>query len=156
MSEAAVPVESKNKLLTPFNVIGGIIVIVALGIAAVRFAKGLGAVTNLNDDFPWGLWIGFDVLCGVALAAGGYTLAATVHIFRLKQYRPPDTPPSDPDRVPRLLLRCGSSTRGPRASLADRLSGLLHVRGRLGDVLSCMACVSLSHVSIHRIRARHH
>ena len=68
--------------------IGGLIVIVAVGIAVVRFTKGLGAVTNLNDEFPWGLWIGFDVLCGVALAAGGYTLAAAVHIFRLKQYRP--------------------------------------------------------------------
>jgi len=88
MSGAAVPVESKNKLLTPFNVIGGLFVIVAFGIAVVRFTKGLGAVTNLNDEFPWGLWIGFDVLCGVALAAGGYTIAAAVHIFRLKQYRP--------------------------------------------------------------------
>ncbi len=56
--------------------------------AYLRFVHGLGAATNLSDKFPWGLWIGFDVLCGVGLAAGGFTLAATVHIFNLKRYEP--------------------------------------------------------------------
>ncbi len=56
--------------------------------AYVRFVHGLGASTNLTDQFPWGLWIGFDILCGVGLAAGGFTLAATVHIFNLKRYEP--------------------------------------------------------------------
>ena len=56
--------------------------------AWVRFYHGLGAATNLSDQFPWGLWIGFDVLCGVGLAAGGFTLAATVHLFNLKRYEP--------------------------------------------------------------------
>ena len=54
----------------------------------VRFALGLGRSTNLNDQFPWGLWIGFDVLCGVMLAAGGVTLTAAVHIFNIKRLRP--------------------------------------------------------------------
>jgi len=54
----------------------------------LRFFKGLGASTNLSDRFPWGIWIGFDVLCGVGLAAGGFTLAATVHIFNIKQFKP--------------------------------------------------------------------
>jgi len=54
----------------------------------LRFWGGLGASTNLSDQFPWGIWIGFDVLCGVGLAAGGFTLAATVHIFNIKSYRP--------------------------------------------------------------------
>lgn len=54
----------------------------------VRFVYGLGAATNLSDQFPWGMWIGFDVLCGVGLAAGGFTLMAIVHIFNLKKYRP--------------------------------------------------------------------
>jgi len=49
---------------------------------------GLGAVTNLNDQFPWGIWIGFDVLCGVGLAAGGFTLVAVVHIFNVERYKP--------------------------------------------------------------------
>lgn len=56
--------------------------------AIIRFSRGLGATTNLNDATPWGLWIGFDLFAGVALAAGGFTLAATVHIFQLEKYRP--------------------------------------------------------------------
>jgi len=54
----------------------------------VRFTQGLGRSTNLNDQFPWGIWIGFDVLCGVMLAAGGFTLTAAVHIFNIKRLRP--------------------------------------------------------------------
>ncbi|HWR34415.1 MAG TPA: Ni/Fe-hydrogenase cytochrome b subunit [Clostridia bacterium] len=62
-------------------------VIMALGTYAlfVRFTQGLGASTNLTDQFPWGIWIGFDVLCGVMLAAGGFTLTAAVHIFNIKR-----------------------------------------------------------------------
>jgi Ni/Fe-hydrogenase subunit HybB-like protein len=56
--------------------------------ALLRFIKGLGAATNLSDQFPWGLWIGFDVLCGVGLAAGGFTLAAIVYVFHLERFRP--------------------------------------------------------------------
>jgi Ni/Fe-hydrogenase subunit HybB-like protein len=54
----------------------------------LRFTQGLGRATNLNDQFPWGIWIGFDVLCGVMLAAGGFTLTAAVHIFNIKRLRP--------------------------------------------------------------------
>jgi Ni/Fe-hydrogenase subunit HybB-like protein len=53
----------------------------------VRFAFGLGAATNLSDNFPWGLWIGFDVLCGVGLAAGGFVVAAAVYVFHLDDYK---------------------------------------------------------------------
>ncbi len=77
-----------KKLFTPFNLISGLIVLVGLVLIGIRLAKGLGAVTNLSQTTPWGLWIGFDVMSGVALAAGGYTLATTVHIFGLKKYEP--------------------------------------------------------------------
>jgi Ni/Fe-hydrogenase subunit HybB-like protein len=53
----------------------------------VRFAFGLGAATHLSDKFPWGLWIGFDVLCGVGLAAGGFVVAAAVYVFHLDDYK---------------------------------------------------------------------
>jgi formate dehydrogenase iron-sulfur subunit len=46
-----------------------------------RYATGLGAATNLSDGYPWGLWIGFDILAGIALAAGGFVMAGTVHLF---------------------------------------------------------------------------
>ena len=55
-------------------------------ITALRFTKGLGAVTNLSDNNPWGMWIAFDLLCGVALAAGGYTTSTAVYVFGLKRY----------------------------------------------------------------------
>ncbi len=61
-----------------------------VGTAAVlawfRFTRGLGVTTNLSDGAPWGMWIGFDVLAGVALAAGGFVMAAVVHIFHRHQY----------------------------------------------------------------------
>lgn len=64
--------------------------ILASGVWAtwIRFAGGLGASTNLSDEFPWGLWVGFDVLCGVMLAAGGFTLTAAVHIFNIERFKP--------------------------------------------------------------------
>ncbi|MEW6200874.1 MAG: NrfD/PsrC family molybdoenzyme membrane anchor subunit [bacterium] len=57
-------------------------------VAIARFMRGLGATTALSDRTPWGLWIGFDVVSGVALAAGGFILAGAVYIFHLEKYRP--------------------------------------------------------------------
>jgi Ni/Fe-hydrogenase subunit HybB-like protein len=54
----------------------------------IRAVYGLGAATNLTDRFPWGLWKGFNVLTGIGLGAGGFTVAATVHILNLKRYKP--------------------------------------------------------------------
>ena len=64
--------------------------IMAAGVYAtvLRFTRGLGASTNLSDQFPWGIWVGFDVLCGVMLAAGGFTLMAAVHIFHIERFKP--------------------------------------------------------------------
>lgn len=60
----------------------------AMGITITRFFFGLAYVTNLSDEFPWGLWIGFDVVSGVALAAGGFVVAGIVHVFNIKRYEP--------------------------------------------------------------------
>ncbi len=57
-----------------------------LAVAVARYVFGLGATTNLSDAVPWGLWIGFDVMSGVALAAGGFVITATVYIFKLEKY----------------------------------------------------------------------
>lgn len=75
-----------RSLATPGNFIIAVILCVGGPLTILRFTQGLGVATNLNNDYPWGLWIGFDVLCGVALAAGGFCLAATVHIFGVKEY----------------------------------------------------------------------
>ncbi len=54
----------------------------------VRFTQGLGAATHLSDRYPWGLWIGFDILCGVGLAAGGFAITTAVYILHLEKLRP--------------------------------------------------------------------
>ena len=74
--------------LRPGHVLTAFIFAAGLYATVLRFSGGLGASTNLSDRFPWGLWIGFDVLCGVMLAAGGFTLMAAVHIFNAKRFRP--------------------------------------------------------------------
>ncbi|NIN10165.1 MAG: Ni/Fe-hydrogenase cytochrome b subunit, partial [Gemmatimonadales bacterium] len=58
------------------------------GLIAYRFALGLGAVTNLSDGYPWGLWIGIDILVGIALASGGFVTAGLVHIFGGRRFHP--------------------------------------------------------------------
>ncbi|HKJ03776.1 MAG TPA: Ni/Fe-hydrogenase cytochrome b subunit [Longimicrobiales bacterium] len=76
-----------DRLTTLKSVLWALVGVLA-AVTVVRFAHGLGAVTHLSDAAPWGLWIGFDVMSGVALAAGGFVLAATVYVFGLERYRP--------------------------------------------------------------------
>ncbi len=71
-----------------WTVVSALLVVATAAIAYVRYTRGLGAVTHLSDSFPWGLWIGFDVLCGVGLAAGGFAVTASVHIFHLEDFKP--------------------------------------------------------------------
>ncbi|MGD9368377.1 MAG: Ni/Fe-hydrogenase cytochrome b subunit [Desulfobacteraceae bacterium] len=82
--EAAAPVE--EKFLTP-----GVMVLMALmgiggAFVVARFLYGIGAVSNLSNQYPWGIWIGIDVASGVALAAGGFTTGAIAYVFNREQY----------------------------------------------------------------------
>lgn len=72
---------------TFWKVISVLIITMGLISTYIRFSQGLGATTNLHDRVPWGLWIGFDFI-GVGLAAAGFTIAATVHIFNIHKYEP--------------------------------------------------------------------
>jgi Ni/Fe-hydrogenase subunit HybB-like protein len=74
--------------ITFWRVVLALLLIAGAYATVLRFVRGLGASTNLTDAFPWGLWIGFDVMCGVMLAAGGFTLTAAVYIFNLKKFKP--------------------------------------------------------------------
>lgn len=82
--EKPAPVEKK------FFTVGVMILILltlnGIVFLAGRFLFGLGAVTNLDNQYPWGLWIGVDVAAGVALAAGGFTSAALGHIMHREEY----------------------------------------------------------------------
>lgn len=84
--ESINPVPIKHKFFTPGVFILIIIALNGLVFLMGRFFFGLGAVTNLNNQYPWGLWIGVDVAAGVALAAGGFTTAALGHIMHKDEY----------------------------------------------------------------------
>ena len=76
----------RGKWLTPFNVISIPIIIVGVVILYFRFTQGLGSVTNLSQQFPWGFWIGFDVVTGVAFAGGAYVITFVVYVMRVDKY----------------------------------------------------------------------
>ncbi|NCS87666.1 MAG: polysulfide reductase [Ignavibacteria bacterium CG2_30_36_16] len=80
------PVPIKHKFFTPGVIALVIIALNGLVFLMGRFFFGLGAVTNLNNQYPWGLWIGVDVAAGVALAAGGFTTAALGHVMHREEY----------------------------------------------------------------------
>ncbi|HSP15760.1 MAG TPA: Ni/Fe-hydrogenase cytochrome b subunit [Thermoanaerobaculia bacterium] len=73
--------------ITFWKVLFVVIMVVGMYSTYLRFFKGLGASTNLSDEFPWGLWVGFDCLCGIMLAAGGFTLMTPVQVFNLDKFR---------------------------------------------------------------------
>ncbi|HER08823.1 MAG TPA: hypothetical protein ENO20_07940 [Bacteroides sp.] len=76
----------RGKIFTPFNIISFPIILLGLVLIIIRFAKGIGSITNLTQEVPWGLWIGFDVITGVAFAGGAYVITFIVYILNVKKY----------------------------------------------------------------------
>jgi octaheme c-type cytochrome (tetrathionate reductase family) len=76
----------KKPFFTPGTFVLMIFMAIGFAFGISRLFTGLETVTNLNDSYPWGIWIAIDVACGVALAAGGFTTAALVDIFGGKKY----------------------------------------------------------------------
>lgn len=72
--------------LTPGVIVLLLLALNGLAFLAVRLFSGIGAVTNLNNQYPWGIWIGIDVASGVALAAGGFVTAALGHLMNREEY----------------------------------------------------------------------
>lgn len=64
------------------------IVLVGTPVAAIRFTQGLGAVTNLTDAYPWGLWKAFNVVAGIAIGGVGFTTMGLVYVLGVKEFRP--------------------------------------------------------------------
>ena len=71
----------------PFLVLAALAVVASSSSSTATLA-GLGAVTNLSDGYPWGLWITYDVLVGTALGCGGYATAILVYVFNRWEYHP--------------------------------------------------------------------
>ncbi|MFC1839149.1 NrfD/PsrC family molybdoenzyme membrane anchor subunit [Thermodesulfobacteriota bacterium] len=86
MEDLYKPAPIAKKFLTPVIMILIVLAVNGLIFLAGRFLFGLGGVTNLNDQFPWGIWIAIDVAAGVALAAGGFTTAMLGHILHKDKY----------------------------------------------------------------------
>lgn len=84
--------DQPHRVTKPFFTFGTLTLLILMGIGfsfgVTRLFLGLGSVTNLDNHNPWGIWIAFDVACGVALAAGGFLTAALVEIFGRRRYRP--------------------------------------------------------------------
>ncbi len=86
METSLVPKPINGKFFTPGVVMMSIIALAGIGFVVFRLFQGLGSVTHLSNQYPWGIWIGIDVAAGVALAAGGFTIAALSHIFHRNEY----------------------------------------------------------------------
>ena len=87
-SAHAEPAPVGGRLVTRFTAALGLLVVVLAAVLAVRFVRGIGAVTNLNDGYPWGLWIAYDVVVGTALGASGFTVAFVTYILNRGSYHP--------------------------------------------------------------------
>jgi len=82
------PAPLGGKLVTPVTIILAILSAIAVAILLVRFVYGLGAVTNISDGYPWGIWVVYDVMIGSAFACGGYAVALLVYILNKGEYHP--------------------------------------------------------------------
>ncbi|MFA3782396.1 NrfD/PsrC family molybdoenzyme membrane anchor subunit [Melioribacteraceae bacterium 4301-Me] len=86
MEEYMKPQKIKKKFFTPGVIVISVFAAFGLLVLLARFIFGLGAVTHLSNQYPWGIWIGLDVALGVALAAGGFTTAALGHIMHREKF----------------------------------------------------------------------
>lgn len=86
MNAAMKPAPVKIRFFTPGVIVLSVLIVIGMIFAFMRIFFGIGAVTNLNNQYPWGIWIGIDVAAGVALAAGGFTTAALAHIFHRDEF----------------------------------------------------------------------
>jgi len=76
----------KGRIITPSFLILLLLSLTGLALIALRFYKGLGAVSNMSDGYPWGIWIAYDVATGTAIACGGYAMAIYIYICNNMHY----------------------------------------------------------------------
>jgi len=86
MSEESKPIGGEF-LTTPFKVLAGFTLFAGL-LVLIRYVMGIGAVSNLSDGYPWGIWIAYDVVAGTAIACGGYSMAILVYVLNKGEYHP--------------------------------------------------------------------
>ena len=84
----AAPAPIGGNLVNAVTLICGVLIAIMVAVLLVRFLFGLGAVTALNDGYPWGIWVVVDVVIGSAFACGGFSVAMLVYIFNKGEYHP--------------------------------------------------------------------
>ncbi len=84
----AAPAPVGGSLMNAATMVSGVLIAVMAAVLLVRLIFGLGAVTNLNDGYPWGIWVVVDVVIGSAFACGGFSVAMLVYIFNKGEYHP--------------------------------------------------------------------
>jgi Ni/Fe-hydrogenase subunit HybB-like protein len=80
--------KQEGRILTPSFFVLLTLSLVGVVLIVVRCVKGIGAVSNLSDGYPWGLWITYDVAVGTAIACGGYAVAILIYIHNHMRYHP--------------------------------------------------------------------
>ncbi len=78
----------ERRIVTLPFILMGILGAIGLYYLVERFIHGMGAVTNLNGGYAWGIWVVYDIVVGTALACGGYALAITVYVLNKGRYHP--------------------------------------------------------------------
>jgi Ni/Fe-hydrogenase subunit HybB-like protein len=71
----------------PLSWVLGAVALAALVTTIVRFATGIASIANINQAYPWGWWVAFDMLTRIALGGVGFTMAAAGEIFNVKGLR---------------------------------------------------------------------
>jgi Ni/Fe-hydrogenase subunit HybB-like protein len=84
----AAPAPVGGSLVNAVTLVCGVLIAIMVAVLLVRFLFGLGAVTALNDGYPWGIWVVVDVVIGSAFACGGFSVAMLVYIFNKGEYHP--------------------------------------------------------------------
>ncbi len=74
--------------LSPFVLILLTFMGIAFVVAMIRFAVGIGPISNLSNAYPWGFWVSFDLFTGIAISSGAFVLTSMVYILELEEFRP--------------------------------------------------------------------
>ncbi|MCC2111800.1 MAG: hypothetical protein KDJ16_07190, partial [Hyphomicrobiales bacterium] len=75
-------------VITPTTIVLAVLVAIAIYFIAQRYMYGLGAVTNINPGYPWGMWVVVDIVIGTAFGCGGFAMALLVYVFNRGEYHP--------------------------------------------------------------------
>lgn len=134
-----------GRLVTPWTILLAALTALAGVFLVERFVFGLGAVTNLNDGYPWGIWIAYDVVVGTAFACGGYAMALLCYILNRGEYHPLVRPA--------LLASAFGYTLGGMSVIFDLgrwwnawhifVPGFAQVNSVMFEVALCVACYIL-------------